>query len=231
MLAVKQLNYRYDDFVVDFDFTAKSGEITAILGSSGAGKSTLLGLLSGFIAPDSGKIEVSNRELSTLAPHKRPLSILFQEHNIFPHLTVFENIALGISPTLKLTEPQCELVKQAAESVSIEQYISRLPEQLSGGQKQRIALARAILRQRPLLLLDEPFSALDPALRNEMLSLVRQLAQQQKMVVLMVTHSPDDALKVASHCLLIDNGKIAMEGKPEDLLNDQDNQFIRRYLG
>ncbi|MEC6798374.1 thiamine ABC transporter ATP-binding protein [Photobacterium sp. S4TG1] len=238
MLNVNQLCYTYlpqrqheQPMTLSFNFSLQQGDIAALIGPSGAGKSTLLALIAGFLQPNSGDILIHQQSIITLDPAQRPLSMLFQEHNLFPHLTVYENIALGIDPRLKLNAQQQQRVHDAAEKVGLATYLPRLPEQLSGGQRQRVALARCLIRQRPLLLLDEPFSALDPALRNDMLKLVQQLAQQQAIIVLMITHSPEDANKIANKCIFVDNGEIKAQGDTDTLLNHPQQLDLRHYLG
>jgi len=214
-----------------FDLQAEKGDIVALIGPSGAGKSTLLAMVAGFLKPDSGELHIAGQPITTQNPAERPLSILFQDHNLFPHLTVFENIGLGIHPGLKLSREDKENIVIAASRVGINKYLDRLPEQLSGGQKQRVALARCLIRQQPLLLLDEPFSALDPALRKEMLALVKSLAKEQKITVLMVTHSPEDALKIASKCAFIYEGKVKVSGPTQQVLAKPEDEALKRYLG
>lgn len=213
MLDVSELSYHYPEKntstpVLSFSFSAKPGSITAILGPSGAGKSTLLSLLCGQLTPSAGAVRFDNDDFTYKTAHQRPLSILFQEHNLFSHLTVFDNIALGISPSLSLSHEQKAQVINAAEKVGLGDYISRQPSQLSGGQKQRVALARCLVRNRPLLLLDEPFSALDPSLRGDMLQQIKALAHTVGTTILMVTHHPHDAKAIADNVLFIDNGKV-----------------------
>ena len=209
MINFSKVQYHYHQESFCFDLDIEPGSIVALLGASGAGKSTLLHLAAGFIEPAAGDIYVAGRRVNDLAPHKRPLSILFQEHNLFAHLCVSDNIALGLAPNLKLTREQRERVEKVAKQVGVFSLLSRLPEQLSGGQKQRVALARCFVQERDLLLLDEPFSALDPVLREEMLSIVKQLATTNQVTVLMVTHHISDALNIASHYAFIEQGEIA----------------------
>jgi thiamine transport system ATP-binding protein len=168
------------------------------MGASGAGKSTLLNLLAGFIEAQiedvegvegAGGIFFEGQRVDLLEPSRRPMTSLFQEHNLFAHLTVFDNLALGIRSNLKLNEHEQAQVEQALEQVGLANMGARLPKQLSGGQRQRVALGRALVRRKPLLLLDEPFSALDPALRQEMSALVKDLSQQHQLSVLLVTTS------------------------------------------
>lgn len=240
MLILKQLSHRYvqtghsrqvDTLQLTFDLEVEKGEIVALIGPSGAGKSSLLSMIAGFLASDSGELTIAGEQIDRQLPAERPLSVLFQDHNLFPHLTVFENIGLGLHPGLKLSREDKENIVVAASRVGVQKYLDRLPEQLSGGQKQRVALARCLIRKRPLLLLDEPFSALDPALRKDMLKLVKSLAREQQATVLMVTHSPEDALKIADKCAFIYDGKIRVFGDTKQLLTQPEDEALKRYLG
>lgn len=229
MLTLSNVHYRYQQDWMIFDAQIAPGEIVAVLGPSGAGKSTLLSLIAGLIAPDSGEITIDGKPVTTTPAHQRPLSILFQEHNVFTHLSVFDNMAIGLSPSLKLTATQQEAVCHAAHAVGLTDYLSRLPSQLSGGQRQRIALGRSIARNQPLLLLDEPFSALDPALKQDMLALVKRTAQEQGTTVVMVTHHPDDAQAIANQFIYLDNGRIQLHD-PVDTLKTPP-AIMRDYIG
>ncbi|SIO27483.1 thiamine ABC transporter ATP-binding protein [Salinivibrio sp. ES.052] len=229
MLTLSHVQYRYQQDWMTFDAHIAPGEIVAVLGPSGAGKSTLLSLIAGLIAPDSGEITIEDKPVTTTPAHQRPLSILFQEHNVFTHLSVFDNMAIGLSPSLKLTASQRDSILRAAHAVGLTDYLSRLPGQLSGGQRQRIALGRSIARNQPLLLLDEPFSALDPALKKDMLSLVKRTAQEQGTTVVMVTHHPEDAQAIATQFVYLDQGQIQLY-QPVNALNDPP-RVMRDYIG
>lgn len=211
MLVLDDVRYQYQNEWFRFDMSVAQGSIVALMGPSGAGKSTLLSLVAGFIEPDMGDIRAgSERQQSVLgqAPYLRPFSMLFQEHNLFAHLTVRENIGLGLHPGLKLDSAQQSQVVQAAQMVGVDNLLSRLPEQLSGGQRQRVALARCFVQPNPVWLLDEPFSALDPVLREEMLKLVQSLAAERNITVLMVTHHLSDARAIASHFAFMAQGQV-----------------------
>jgi thiamine transport system ATP-binding protein len=147
--------------------------------------------------------------------------MLFQENNLFPHLTVQQNMALGLHPGLKLTREQQQQVVDIAEQTGLQAMLTRLPGQLSGGQRQRVALARCLLRNQPILLLDEPFSALDPALRNEMLQLVRSVCENRNITLLMVSHSLEDAQQIAPRSLVIVDGRIYWDGSTESLVRGE----------
>ena len=192
-----------------FNLNVNGGERVAIIGESGAGKSTLLNLIAGFEFPHQGEIWLNDKNHTRSAPYERPVSMLFQENNLFPHLTVQQNLALGLKPSLKLTALEQEKIEQVACSVGLGDYLQRLPNSLSGGQKQRVALARCLLRDKPILLLDEPFSALDQKLRVEMLVLIAKLCDEKHLTLLLVTHQPSELVGTIDRVLLVENGQIS----------------------
>lgn len=213
MLTLTDLCWQYQTMPMHFTLRAARGEKIALLGPSGAGKSTLLNLIAGFLTPARGSITLDGTCHTHTPPSVRPVSMLFQENNLFAHLTVRQNIGLGLHPGLRLNAIQKQQVTEIARRMGISELLDRLPEALSGGQRQRAALARCLIRQRPILLLDEPFSALDPALRAEMLSLVDELCQTRHITLLMVSHNPDDALRIAPRSLVINEGNIVWDGE------------------
>ena len=196
-----------------FDLQVVEGERIAIVGPSGAGKSTLLNLIAGFVLPTRGEVWLNGENHTQSAPYERPVSMLFQENNLFPHLTVQQNLALGLKTSLKLTALEQDQIKQVADAVGLTSFLSRLPNSLSGGQKQRVALARCLLRDKPILLLDEPFSALDPELRLEMLNLIDELCHNKKLTLLLVTHQPSELTGKVDRMLRIENGRISQQEK------------------
>lgn len=216
MIKLDKVAFHYKQMLMYFDLHIKMGERVAVVGASGAGKSTLLNLIAGFEYADSGEIWLNGKNYSKNPPHLRPVSMLFQENNLFMHLTVQQNIALGLQPNLKLNPQQNEQVKQVADAVGLGEFLTRLPTQLSGGQKQRVALARCLLRDQPILLLDEPFSALDPSLRQEMLQLLQQLCTQKNLTVLLVTHQPDELQGYVDRILTVENGRIVQDCAGQD---------------
>ncbi|NIY48066.1 thiamine ABC transporter ATP-binding protein ThiQ [Cedecea colo] len=221
MLTLTNVTWLYRHLPMRFSLNVAAGERVAVLGPSGAGKSTLLSLIAGFLTPASGEINLCGENHTRTAPAQRPVSMLFQENNLFSHLSVRENIGLGINPGLKLNLEQRERLGKIAEQMAIGDLLDRLPSQLSGGQRQRVALARCLVRKQPILLLDEPFSALDPALRLEMLQLLDEVCQQQQLTLLMVSHSIEDAARIAERSLVVVDGRIAWDGDTATLLSGE----------
>ena len=219
MLTLNKLTYLYEHLPMRFDLRIAAGERVAILGPSGAGKSTMLSLVAGFLAPVSGQILLNGDDHSATPPARRPVSMLFQENNLFSHLTVRQNMGLGLHPGLKLSAQQKQDLEEIARQVGLSECLDRLPSQLSGGQRQRVALARCLLRSQPILLLDEPFSALDPALRSEMLSLLDKVCGQRNLTLLMVSHNLDDAARIAPRTLLVVDGRIFYDGPTQALVD------------
>lgn len=201
-------HFYYPNHPMQFDLHIKPQEKVAIIGKSGEGKSTLLNLIAGFELAASGDIWLEGKNHSFTLPHQRPVSMLFQDNNLFAHLNVLQNIALGLKPSLKQSKQEQEQVKQIARAVGLGDLLQRLPKELSGGQKQRVALARCLLRNKPILLLDEPFSALDPILRLEILNLLMKLCEEKGLTLLLVTHQPDELKGKIDRILSIENGKI-----------------------
>ncbi|ORM70553.1 thiamine ABC transporter ATP-binding protein ThiQ [Pantoea rwandensis] len=221
MLTLNNLTYLYQHLPMRFSFEAQAGERLAILGPSGAGKSTLLSLLGGFLPVSQGSLIMNGVDHTGSVPAARPVSMLFQENNLFPHLTVQQNMGLGLHPGLKLSPEQQQQITAIAEQTGLQALLTRLPGQLSGGQRQRVALARCLLRNQPILLLDEPFSALDPALRGEMLQLVRSVCESRNITLLMVSHSLEDAQQIASRSLVVVDGRIYWDGSTEHLISGE----------
>jgi thiamine transport system ATP-binding protein len=233
----KEKGITKDALAMCFDLSVNAGEVLSLIGPSGSGKSTLLKLIAGFLPASKGKIEIEIRNqkksqaIQLLQPAKRPVTMLFQEHNLFPHLDIYTNIALGINPSLTLTAQQNEAIDQALESLGLEDMQKRSPGSLSGGQRQRVALARALVRQHPILLLDEPFAALGPAQREEMIGLVKEMVEDKNMCALLVSHQPSDALLASRRTAFINNGQVIKIDETKELLNQSGLAEINQYLG
>jgi thiamine transport system ATP-binding protein len=208
MLELDALAYAHPSYPpYSFTLRAEPGEITAISGPSGSGKSTLLDLIAGFLAPTSGKLTFDGKDLLPLAPEQRPISILFQSETLFEHLTAEKNVALGLPPnTPNITVRKS--VNDALAEVNLPDIGRQRASTLSGGQKQRVALARTLLRNRPILLLDEPFSALDDAARAETRTLVRTLTEKHKWTTILVSHHADDIAALAAKRYRIERGTL-----------------------
>ena len=202
------ITFNYEQMPMQFTLSVQKGERVAIIGESGAGKSTLLNLIAGFDLPTSGEIWLNNCNHTQTEVASRPVSMLFQDNNLFPHLTVEQNIGLALVPSLKLNTEQKAQVAEIADKMGIAEFLARRADQLSGGQKQRVALARTLLRDKPILLLDEPFSALDPKRREELQQLVAKLCQERNLTLLMVTHQIKESRALFDRILCVENGRI-----------------------
>ena len=194
-----------------FNDTLDTHGVYALLGRSGSGKSTLLNLIAGFLKPEHGQILWENQTLNDLTPAQRPATTLFQQHNLFDHLTVSQNIGLGIDPGLKLSKQHHQAISRVLADVGLSGSEARKPGMLSGGEQQRVALARCLLRERPILLLDEPFSALDATTRREMIELLKQVIDNYKPCVLMVTHDDEDAVAMRAEVLRMQDDQLVRD--------------------
>ncbi|MEE4348303.1 MAG: ATP-binding cassette domain-containing protein [Paracoccaceae bacterium] len=230
MLTLEQLDIRQDTFKLRADFALATGAIAAVIGPSGAGKSTLLNVIAGFFAPVDGRVLWMGQDITALPPAQRPLAMLFQDNNLFPHLTVAQNVGLGIRPDLRLSRQDQTRVAQALTRVGLSGLEGRKPSALSGGQQGRVALARVLVQRCPLILLDEPFAALGPALKNEMLDLVAALAAETGATLLMVSHDPADARRIAPLVIIVADG-VALPPQPTLPLLDNPPPALAAYLG
>jgi thiamine transport system ATP-binding protein len=230
MLRLEGMELAQGDFRLRADWQVAPGEKVALIGPSGAGKSSLLSAIAGFFPPVGGRVLWNGQDIGQLPPGDRPLTILFQDQNLFPHLTLAQNVAMGLRPDLRLTREQTQRVDQVLERVGLQGLGPRKPAQLSGGQIGRAALARALLRSRPLLLLDEPFAALGPALKADMLDLVAEVTAETGATLLMVTHDPADARRIADLTVLVAEGT-ARPPRPTMALLDNPPPELRAYLG
>lgn len=230
-VRLDQVVFSYSESMVRFDVAFAPGTITAIMGPSGAGKSTLLNLVAGFETPREGRVLIDSEDVTGLPPARRAVSMVFQENNLFAHLDVASNVGLGRSPALRLTAGDRQDVAAALARVGLAGMGKRLPNELSGGERQRVALARVLVRDRPVLLLDEPFASLGPALREDMLELVADVHAERRMTVLFVTHQPEDARKLGENMVFIEAGTIAASGKTTDFFDNSGPEAFRRYIG
>ena len=230
MLTLERLEIRLGDFVLKSDLVIEQGSVVAVMGPSGGGKSTLLNVIAGFVDPVAGRLLWAERDITRLPPARRPVAMLFQDNNLFPHLTAAQNVGLGIRPNLRLTSEEDAKVAQALARVGLDGLGERKPAALSGGQQGRVALARILVQRRPLILLDEPFAALGPALKSEMLDLVAQLAQETGATLLMVSHDPEDARRIAPLTILVADGEALPPQSTRALLENPPPALVA-YLG
>lgn len=226
MLCFDGVTLRQGAFTLTADWDVPAG-ITTVIGPSGSGKSTLLSAVAGFLEPAEGCICLRGRSLTGLSPARRPVAMLFQDHNLFPHLTLAQNVGLGLAPRLRLTKGQSERVADVLARVGLQEAADRRPGEVSGGQQNRAALARALVQDRTVVCLDEPFSALGPGQRQDMLTLVAEVLADR--VVLLVTHYPEEARGVAARGIFVEGG-IAATPVPFDALMSDPPAALASYL-
>ena len=232
-LQIRRIVKKFDDvFAVDeVSLDVRQGEIFALLGSSGCGKSTLLRMLAGFEAPTSGQILLGGQDIVGLAPYERPINMMFQSYALFPHLTVWDNIAFGLRRDHMPKAEMQERVAQMLDLVQLKPYAKRKPHQLSGGQQQRVALARSLAKRPQLLLLDEPLGALDAKLRQQtQLELVR-IIEQVGVTCVMVTHDQEEAMTMATRIGVMSEGKILQIGQPAEIYETPNCRFVADFIG
>lgn len=230
MLTFENVEIVQGDFALKAAFSVPAGGKVSVIGPSGAGKSTLLSALAGFVPITAGRILWQGRDISNVVPAERPLAMVFQDSNLFPHLTVAQNVGLGLKPSLKLSAQEADRVRDALARVGLSGMGARKPAALSGGQQSRVALARVLLRDKPIMVLDEPFAALGPALRAEMLALMDEIARERGLTVLMVTHDPKDARQLDGSTILVADG-IAHAPMPTGPFLDAPPDVLQDYLG
>ncbi len=230
-LIFNEVHFTRGDFLLDVDAQFKEGELTVVLGPSGSGKTTLLDLAAGFLQPTRGSILEGKRNVTLLPPNKRNVGVVFQDHALFPHMSVRENVAYG--PKVRgMGDSRAEAIADKyLEMTDMTRYASRAPSSLSGGEMQRVALARALAIEPDILLLDEPFSSLDAALRRKLRNEVRQIQKRTGITALLVTHDQDEALALADELAIMRNGIIVQKGRPEDLWKNPVDLFTALFIG
>ncbi|AHD11184.1 thiamine ABC transporter ATP-binding protein [Phaeobacter gallaeciensis] len=230
MLRLENCRLDNGGFIVRADLVIEAGHRVAVIGPSGAGKTTLIEAIAGFVPITAGTLSWQDRALTGVLPGQRPIAMLFQDGNLFPHLSVAQNVGLGIRPNLRLSVEEQEKVRAAIIRVGLQGMEDRKPAALSGGQQSRVALGRVLVQGRDLLLLDEPFAALGPALKAEMLDLVAELATETGATVLMVSHDPADARRIADQVVLVADGVAHPPMATAELL-DNPPPALKAYLG
>ena len=232
-IEAAHINKRFGDFVAldDVDLTVRSGQLTALLGPSGGGKSTLLRIIAGLEQADSGSVTIEGVESTRLPPQQRDVGFVFQHYAAFKHLSVFRNVAFGLEVRKRPKDQIRARVHELLELVHLDQFADRLPSQLSGGQRQRMALARALAAEPKVLLLDEPFGALDAKVRKELREWLRRLHDEVHVTTIFVTHDQEEALEVADELVVINHGVVEQVGSPNDLYDRPANEFVMEFLG
>ena len=233
IIRVEEVSKRYGKVTAVDRVTLEipRGEFFALLGPSGCGKTTLLRMLAGFEMPSEGKIFIDGIDMSTIPPNKRPVNMVFQSYAVFPHMTVFENVAYGLKFDNVAKADQYGRVMAALADVKLDHLAERKPDQMSGGQRQRVALARALVKKPKVLLLDEPLSALDAKLREAMRFELAELQDKVGITFVMVTHDQDEALAMAGRCAVMDRGKLMQTATPSNLYEFPANKFVADFIG
>jgi len=232
-IEIKNVNKSFGDFVAldDVNLTIPTGQLTALLGPSGGGKSTLLRIIAGLDSADSGTIEIEGVDATRLPAQKRNVGFVFQHYAVFKHMTVAKNVSFGLEIRKR---PKAEVVRRVEELLSLvhlSQFAHRLPSQLSGGQRQRMALARALAVEPTVLLLDEPFGALDAKVRKELRDWLRRLHDEVHVTTVFVTHDQEEAMEVADEIVVINEGRVEQIGSPDELYDAPANDFVMGFLG
>ena len=232
-IIVRDLSKSFGDFaaLTDVSVEIPSGSLTALLGPSGGGKSTLLRVIAGLEQPDAGVVEIEGRDATALPAQDRGVGFVFQHYAAFKHLSVARNVAFGLEIRKRPKAEIKEKVAELLELVHLEQFAHRFPAQLSGGQRQRMALARALAVEPQVLLLDEPFGALDAQVRKELRAWLRRLHDQVHVTTVFVTHDQEEAMEVADSIVVMAAGKVEQTGTPDQLYDEPANDFVMSFLG
>jgi sulfate transport system ATP-binding protein len=232
-IVVDSVSKNFGDFVAldDVSLNVRDGSLTALLGPSGGGKSTLLRVIAGLEAPDSGKVLIAGSDATHTPPQRRNVGFVFQHYAAFKHMTVAKNVAFGLTIRKKPKEEIEARVDELLKLVHLDGFAHRYPSQLSGGQRQRMALARALAVQPRVLLLDEPFGALDATVRKELRAWLRRLHDEVHVTTVFVTHDQEEAMEVAEQIVVLNHGKIEQVGSPRDLYERPANDFVMGFVG
>ena len=232
-IEITNVGKRFGDFVAldDVSVTIPSGSLTALLGPSGGGKSTLLRIIAGLEQADEGRVEIEGQDATALPPQKRNVGFVFQHYAAFKHLSVARNVAFGLEIRKRPKDEIRARVDELLQLVHLDQFGDRLPAQLSGGQRQRMALARALAVEPSVLLLDEPFGALDAKVRKELRDWLRRLHDEVHVTTVFVTHDQEEALEVADEIVVINEGRVEQIGTPDSLYDEPESDFVMSFLG
>src|SRR5881409_162720 len=232
-IIVRGANKHYGDFAAldNVDFDVPAGSLTALLGPSGSGKSTLLRAIAGLDQPDTGTITINGEDVTHIPPQRRGIGFVFQHYAAFKHLTVRDNVRFGLRIRKRPKAEIKEKVDNLLEVVGLAGFQTRYPNQLSGGQRQRMALARALAVDPQVLLLDEPFGALDAKVRKELRAWLRRLHDEVHVTTIIVTHDQEEAMEVAGQIVVIDQGRVEQVGAPRELYDSPANEFVMSFVG
>lgn len=232
-LTLSSISKQYGNFaaVKDFSLDVRDGEFLVLLGPSGCGKTTTLRMIAGFIEPTHGSITIGATDVTALPPYRRNLGIVFQNYAIFPHLSVYENVAYGLRRRKVEKTELDRRVKASLERVRLDHLAQRLPKQLSGGQQQRVAIARALAIEPDILLLDEPLSNLDAKLRHQVREEIKTLQRDLGITTVMVTHDQEEALSLGDRLVVMQNGEVQQIGSGRDLYQSPANLFVADFIG
>ncbi len=232
-ILVRNVSKRFGDFVAlaDVSLDVESGALTALLGPSGSGKSTLLRIIAGLETADSGEILLGGKDATALAPQKRNVGFVFQHYAAFKHMTVRDNIAFGLKVRKRPKAEIADRVDELLNLVQLQSFGHRYPAQLSGGQRQRMGLARALAPEPQVLLLDEPFGALDARVRAELREWLRQLHDVVHVTTVFVTHDQDEAMEISDQIAVINHGKLEQVGSPRELYDEPASEFVMTFVG
>ncbi len=233
IIQIRSLTKRFGSVVAvdSVSFDIRSNEFFALLGPSGCGKTTLLRMLAGLESPTSGEIVIDGRDMAFTPPNRRPVNMVFQSYAVFPHMSVEQNVAYGLKVVGTARAETVERVEQALAMVQLSELARRMPDQLSGGQRQRVALARALVKRPKVLLLDEPLSALDAKLRDQMRLELTRLQQSVGITFIIVTHDQDEALSMADRVAVMDRGRISQIASPAGLYEQPASRFVADFIG
>ncbi|PPR47147.1 MAG: Sulfate/thiosulfate import ATP-binding protein CysA [Alphaproteobacteria bacterium MarineAlpha5_Bin9] len=232
-LKLNNLSKKFDELLAvnDVSFNINSGEFFSVLGPSGCGKSTTLRMIAGFVMPSGGKILIGDNDITYQAPETRNIGFVFQNYAIFPHMNVFDNIAFGLKMRNINKNEIIDKVKKSLEQVNLLGFENRYQRELSGGEQQRVALARVLVTEPQILLLDEPLSALDKKLREEMKIWIKELQRKLKITTVYVTHDQSEALTMSDRIAIMDKGKISQIGTPTEIYEKPANKFVADFIG
>ena len=232
-IDISHVSKRFGDFVAldDVSVSIPTGQLTALLGPSGGGKSTLLRIIAGLDKADTGTISIEGNDATKLPPQKRNVGFVFQHYAVFKHMTVAKNVAFGLEIRKRPKAEVVQRVDELLQLVHLQQFSHRLPSQLSGGQRQRMALARALAVEPTVLLLDEPFGALDAKVRKELRDWLRRLHDEVHVTTVFVTHDQEEALEVADEIVVVNQGRVEQVGTPDQLYDEPANDFVMGFLG